>query len=143
MSDLVNQPGFDPSAPIADPVAATRPDPNVKAPAARHRLDVDGTAMTAGLYRALPGGGEDIWQILDDQGQIVVSVVADKLAEAVADRQEHGDRQRARAQQFLDAADQADTERTVITALAEQVGVDVTAPPRVEQPPPLPPHPAR
>lgn len=142
-ADIVDRPGFDPSDPVADPVAAGRPDPNVARPADSHRLDVDGQALTAGLYRALPGGGEDVWQVTDEKGAVVVAVVADRIADAVADRRQHGDLQRTRASQYLDLADTADQERAAIEALAQQVGVDITKPSPVEQPAPRPPHPVR
>jgi len=139
----VDRPGFDPTDPVADPAAAGRPDPNVARPAASHRLDVDGQALTAGLYRAVDGHGEDVWQVTDAAGAVVVAVVADRIADAVADRRQHGDLQRSRARQFLDLADDADRERAAIEALADAAGVDVTKPSPVEEPAPRPPHPAR
>jgi hypothetical protein len=123
-----------------DPVTSGRPDPNVKAPVVRHQLDIGGTPVTAELYRAVLGIGEDVWQILHD-GQPVVTVVADRIADAAAEHDEIAARFRTEAQALTARADEADATRTVIAALADKLGVDIAAPPAPAPPVPRPPHP--
>lgn len=110
-----------------DPNTAGRPDPNVANPTARHTLDHDGDTLVAGFYSAPPGGGEDVWQVHDRAGKLLITVVADRIADAIAEHAQRAGQLRAQAQRLIDRADALDAERALVETLATQEGVDPQA----------------
>jgi hypothetical protein len=91
-------------------------------PSRVERFEVGDWSFTASLLD--PPGRDAVWHIRlddDDHGPITV-VVADHLADGIADLESEAARQRARAQVHLDLADDADRQRSLVEALTATLG---------------------
>lgn len=112
--------------------AVGRPDPNVRTPERAHAIRAGDRTYTASFFSALPGGGEDVWQFHDitvvGEPQLAFTVVADHIADAVTEDNDRASRMRAEAARLVAEAGQLDARRALLTALADQEGVDVDTP---------------
>jgi hypothetical protein len=91
-------------------------------PSRVEQFTIEDWTFTASLYDQ--PGVDATWRIRldgDDLGPITV-VVADHLADGIADLEAEAARQRARAQVHLDLADDADRQRSLVEALVATLG---------------------
>lgn len=126
--------------------AVGRPDPNVRTPTRAHRFRQGEATFVAGLFTVPPGWhGDDTWQIHQDTvdgPQLVVTVPAGQVANALVEHDALAVRFRDEARQLLERAANAERVHALVAALAEQEGVTVkdATPVEVQA---TPPHPAR
>jgi hypothetical protein len=117
---------------VSDHVITVHREPR---PSRVEQFTVEDWTFTASLFDQ--PGVDATWRIRldgDDLGPITV-VVADHLADGIADLEAEAARQRARAQVHLDLADDADRQRSLVEALTATLEVGATpAPELVDQP---------